>query len=282
MSKDYFKGWYFKCRNADKTVAFIPAFHRSGNHGSASLQIITNEEAFNIFFDSLQYIEKPLFIRLENCLFSEKGLKLSICSKKVNICGKLKFSGISPISYDIMGPFKFVPFMQCRHSVYSMKHRIDGHLKINGTQYDFVNGTGYIEGDCGYSFPNRYIWTQCSFGNGSLMLSVAEIPMLKFRFMGIIGIVMIKGREYRIATYLGAKVKCIDDNAVTVKQADFQLTARLIEKNAHPLLAPDNGRMSRTIHESASCKAYYCFSYKGKNIFEFYSDTASFEFEYKK
>lgn len=45
--------------------------------------------------------------------------------------------------------------------------------------------------------------------------------------------------------------------------------------------APNHGLMNRTIHESVSCKAYYRFSYKEKVLFEFVSDRASFEFEYK-
>ncbi len=112
------------------------------------------------------------------------------------------------------------------------------------------------------------------------MLSIADIPMMGFHFTGIIEFVLIGEKEYRIATYLGAKVKHIGKNSVTVKQGNFQLTAKLTEKNAHPLFAPDNGKMSRTIHESASCKSYYKFTYKNKILCEFTSDCASFEFEY--
>ena len=171
--------------------------------------------------------------------------------------------------------------MQCRHSVYSMRHRINGQITVNGQQYVFQNGIGYIEGDCGSSFPKEYIWTQCHFNNGSLMLSVANIPMFGFHFTGIIGVILLNGKEHHIATYLGAKVKRIDKNTVTVKQGDFQLTARLLQKNSQPLAAPSHGLMNRTIHESASCKAYYRFSYKNEILCELTSDRASFEFEYK-
>ena len=152
---------------------------------------------------------------------------------------------------------------------------------VNNQNYTFHNGIGYIEGDRGYSFPKQYIWTQCCFAHGSLMLSVADIPMLGFHFTGIIGVVLLNGKEYRIATYLGARVKRIGANTVTVKQGNYTLTARLLKKNAQPLLAPDNGIMCRTIHESASCKAYYRFSYKQKVLCEFISDNASFEFEFE-
>ncbi len=280
MPKNYFKGWYFKCSTKDRIIAFIPAYHRSEHHENASLQIITDTNSFNIPFKFLKYSENPLSVKIGRSLFSENGIKLNICNENINAHGKLKFSCLTPIKYDIMGPFQFVPLMQCRHSVYSMKHRIDGQITLNGQQYNFHNGTGYIEGDRGYSFPNQYLWTQCHFKNGSVMLSVADIPILGFHFTGIIGIVLLNGKEYRIATYLGAKIQYISDNTVIVKQGNFQLTAKLLQKNAHPLYAPNNGKMSRTIHECASCKAYYNFSHNRKTLCEFESNKASFEFEY--
>lgn len=281
MKKDYFKGWYFKCSNENKTIAFIPAFHQSNHEKTASLQIITDVTAFNIPFQFLQYRENPLVVKIGENIFSENGIRLQIKNDNISANGALHFHDLAPIQYDIMGPFKFVPLMQCRHSIYSMRHRINGQIIVNGQQYVFQNRIGYIEGDCGSSFPKEYIWTQCHFNNGSLMLSVADIPMFGFHFTGIIGVILLNGKEHRIATYLGAKVKQIDKNTITVKQGDFQLTARLLQKNSQPLAAPSHGLMNRTIHESAFCKAYYRFSYKNEILYEFTSDRASFEFEYK-
>lgn len=281
MQKDYFKGWYFKCTNDTQTIAFIPAFHRTRHKETASLQIITDDGAFNLPFASLEYQEKPLSIRIGDNMFSEKGIRLNIRTDRTTVQGTLRFGEFSSLRYDIMGPFQFVPFMQCRHSVFSMGHRINGQLTINGKEMRFQDSIGYIEGDWGTSFPKRYIWTQCSFPEGSLMLSVADIPLYGLHFTGIIGVVMLNGKEHRIATYLGARVQHIGRNAVTVRQGDYVLTAKLFKKNAHPLLAPDHGKMIRTIHESASCKACYQFSYKGETLCEFTSDRASFEFEYQ-
>ena len=276
----YFKGWYFKCSTKDKTIAFIPAYHYSNGKKSASLQIITDNKAINIPFDKLEYSEKPLYVKIDNCVFSHEGIILDYKDNGLTLEGKLCFEGLSPIRYDIMGPFKYVPFMQCRHSIYSMCHKIDGEIKVNDRLYKFENGIGYIEGDRGRSFPKKYIWTQCYFDNNSLMLSVADIPFLGIHFTGIICVVMLNGKEYRIATYLGAKINQISKNTVTVKQGNFDLTARLLNKNAQPLAAPSNGDMCRTIHESASCEAYYRFCHKNNVLFEFTTDKASFEFEY--
>lgn len=281
LKKDYFKGWYFKCSSKNKTIAFIPAFHSRNNNETASLQIITDKNSYNLSFPFLEYSEKPLYIRIGNNVFSENGIIINIKSDKLTVKGNLQFGKFSPIGYDIMGPFKYIPFMQCRHSVYSMRHQVSGNLTINNQHINFQSGIGYMEGDCGTSFPNRYIWTQCFFGNGSLMLSAADIPMLGFNFTGIIGVIYLNGKEYRIATYLGAKICEINSSSITVVQGSYKLNAKLIKNNAHSLAAPDNGKMNRIIHESASCKAYYKFSYKNKILCEFISDRASFEFEYK-
>ncbi len=280
LKQEYFKGWYFKCTSENQTIAFIPSLHYYGGEKKILLQMITDNEAFSLSFSYMRYSEKILSVIMGRNIFSEKGIKLDIETDKLTAKGVLRFGKLTPIRYDIMGPFKFVPFMQCRHSVYSMSHRVDGKITLNGKKYVFLNGAGYIEGDRGTSFPSRYIWTQSGFTNGSLMLSVADIPVLGFGFTGIIGIVMLNGTEHRIATYLGAKLKHIGDNTVIVSQGDYELTAKLIKKNSHPLSAPINGKMSRTIHESASCTAFYVFSYKGTVLCKFTSDRASFEFEY--
>ncbi len=276
----YFKGWYFKCSTKDKTIAFIPAYHYSNNKKSASLQIITDDRAINIPFDTLKYSEKPLYVKIGNCVFSHEGIILDYKDNGLTLEGKLYFENPSPIRYDIMGPFKFVPFMQCRHSVYSMRHKINGQITVNDQLYKFENSIGYVEGDRGRSFPKKYIWTQCCFKNNSLMLSVADIPFLGIHFTGIIGVVLLDGKEYRIATYLGAKIKQIERNTVTVKQGNFEFTAKLLNRNAQPLAAPTNGDMCRTIHESAACEAYYRFSHNDRILCEFTTDKASFEFEY--
>lgn len=244
------------------------------------MQIITDNSSYNLPLGLPEYSEKPLSVKIGNCEFGEKGIKLDYNSQKYKLEGSLRFHTLSPIGYDIMGPFALVPFMQCRHRVYSMAHRIDGQIILNGEQFDFQGGIGYIEGDRGCSFPKRYIWTQSFFNGGSIMLSVADIPFLGCHFTGIIGVVLLNGKEYRLATYLGASVKRIEKNTVTVKQGHYELKAEMIKNNSKPLFAPINGNMCRTIHESASCKARYRFSYKDTVICEFVSDKAGFEFEY--
>lgn len=112
------------------------------------------------------------------------------------------------------------------------------------------------------------------------MLSVADIPMAGIHFTGIICAILWRGREYRIATYRGARVVRIQNRMVRVVQGSLVLDAWLLEASGHPLKAPVKGNMARTIHESASCRAFYRFRKEGRTLFAFETDRASFEYEY--
>ncbi len=243
------------------------------------MQVITDSGAFVVPFSGIKFKKKNFEIRMGENRFSSKGLSLKIQTDNCCVYGKLYFGRLQKINYDIMGPFRYFPFMQCKHHIVSMKHFVTGRVHINGTQYRFKNGVGYIEGDRGCSFPKEYIWTQCHFQNGSLMLSVADIPLLGLHFKGIIGIVLIDGREYRIATYLGAKVLSLGNDNVLVKQGEYMFYARLLQPCQHKLNAPVRGKMARMIRESVSCKAFYQFTCGDKKLLEFTSNNASFEFE---
>lgn len=277
---DFFCGWYFRCQSDSKTLALIPAFHRSGAERSCSIQLITDGAAWNVRFPILAYQKCGSVIKIGENVFCEKGVQFDLQAAGLSAKGSLRFGPLTPIGYDIMGPFALVPFMQCRHSVYSMKHSVTGEAVVNGAVYTFEGGTGYLEGDRGRSFPRQYVWTQCSFPEGALMLSVADIPLGALRFTGVIGVVLWQGRQYRLASYLGAKALCIRPGEIVVGQGGLCLTARQLEQSPQPLAAPNRGAMTRTIHEHAACRASYRFEKNGVTLFSFEAPNAAFEYEY--
>ena len=278
--RDYFCGWYCKCQNGTQTVAFIVAYHIQNNIQSCSLQVITDDGAWNVNYPFAQFHMDENGVTMGSNRFTRQGCHVEVDTQDLKLAGDLTFGEFSPIAYDIMGPFRYVPFMQCRHSVFSMKHRVDGKLTLNGVDVVFDDGICYIEGDRGHSFPKDYLWTQCCFEGGSVMLSVADIPFCGIHFTGVISAIHYQGREYRLATYLGARAAKIRDGEVVVKQGKKILTVKRLEEKGHPLAAPVAGGMNRTIRESAACKIYYHYQENGETIFEFVSDMAAFEYEY--
>lgn len=301
----FFEGWYFKQQSGQNMIAFIPAFHTGWDKKrTGSVQIITPDASCYIELpgNEISISRRPFAVRAGNSVFSMKRLELNIQNDSVSVTGRLQYRDLTLPQTDIMGPYRFVPFMECRHSVFSLAHTVEGSLMVNGRLMEFTGGAGYMEGDRGRSFPKRYVWTQCSwFENGragshpdsapyALMLSAAEVKPLGKPFIGIIGFVYYKGREYRIATYKGAEVIAVGGGILSVRQGDYTLTAELLESRgqtpqAHTLQpqtlrAPASGEMIRLVKESLACRARYAFYEKDTVIFEFISETASFEYEF--
>lgn len=271
--RDYFEGWYFKHQKDNRTLCLIPG---RSNEGSF-IQIITNECSYQIPYSLAEY-NKRKTLAIGGNRFSRNKIALDIHTEELSLTGSLAYSELTPLRYDIMGPFRFLP-MECNHAVLSMRHGISGELCLNDEILDFNGGVGYIEADRGRSFPESYTWVQCnSFNeNISVMASVAKIPFAGGNFWGCICVVCHKGREYRLATYLGAKVKARSKGGLEIIGQGMRLIVNVPEYEGHKLYAPKDGEMSRTIHENASVKANFKFLAAGRTLFDTESDYASFE-----
>ncbi|MGM9553010.1 MAG: tocopherol cyclase family protein [Faecousia sp.] len=278
--RTYFCGRYFRCQSETQTLALIPAIHRAGGEQACSIQLLTEEASQNVVFPAAAFRKRKGCIAIGENQFGEKGISLHLHTDTLTAEGNLRFGTFTPLRYDIMGPFRYVPFMECRHSVFSMRHTVNGELQINGKRYTFRDGSGYCEGDRGRSFPKAYAWTQCSLPGGALMLSVADIPFGICNFTGVIGAILWKGKEYRLATYLGARAVRIEDGTIIVRQGAQQLTVQQLGSAAAPLRAPLGGKMLRTIHEHAACRVYYHFQIGGATVFALEAPNAALEFEY--
>lgn len=112
------------------------------------------------------------------------------------------------------------------------------------------------------------------------MLSIADIPIGGFHFTRVIGIVLLHGKEFRLATYLGAKAVKIDPDEIIVRQGHFCLSVKPQEQSGHSLRAPVGGAMIRTIHEHPSCLVSYRFEGNGIPLLELDAPNAAFENEY--
>lgn len=278
--RQYFCGWYYRCQSESHTLAIIPSIHKTRDGDFASIQLITEESSCSVSYPISQCRQIGDDLWIGQSRFTSEGITLRIQTPELSAHGRLRFGSLTPPRYDIMGPFQYVPFMQCTHSVYSMCHRVDGEVNLNGKPIAFQNADGYTEGDRGRSFPSRYVWTQAFLPEGSFMLSVARIPMGPVQFTGIIGFVYLNGKEHRIATYLGAKVTKLENREIHIRQGRLNLIIKGHSDPGHPLLAPIDGAMHRTIHEHPACSIHFQFERNGKMLLNAQIANAAFEYEY--
>lgn len=274
----FFEGWYFKHQWEGHTLAVIPARHRSGGRETASLQIITESAAQwqEVPAEMFRVEREPLRIRAGESMFSLEGCRLECVFQGRPLRGELRYGPAACLRGDIMGPFRFVPWMQCRHSVVSMGHTVEGTLRWGEEELAVTRGSGYVEGDLGRSFPRRYVWTHCAFPGGSLMLSAADVP-LAGGFTGAVGFVRLHGRTLRLATYLGLRLLGAGPEGMQIRQGRWQLAVELLEGRPLALRAPVDGAMNRTIRESAACTVRYYLTRDGACVLDLTSTQAGFE-----
>ncbi len=156
-----------------------------------------------------------------------------------------------------MGPYAFVPFMECYHGIVSMNHTIKGVLVIDRETIDFTNGRGYIEKDWGRSFPSAYTWRQTNHFSKygiSFKASVAKIPWIQNAFVGFIAGLWIENHLLRFTTYNGTMLnKCAIDTdhvEIVLNHKKYELSIYAHRDNATSLASPILGLMNGRIEES--------------------------------
>ena len=287
-NKNYFEGWYFKNTNNDNGISFIPGINIDGNLKESFIQVITNTSSYFIKYDinDFKFNFDPFYIRVGDNYFSKDSVHVNIKDnhQDINIVGDIYYMNNKNIdtnifSPNIMGPFSYIPFMECNHAILSMKNEAHGLVYINNNKLDFDNSTGYIEKDWGYSFPKSYIWCQGNMfesSNASFMFSMADIPFKLFSFRGLICVLIVNNNEYKFTTYNNAKLVkyFIDDSSlnITLKKGSYYLNINSLFGKNLKLSAPVKGRMEKDIFESICSSITLTLKHNNDIIF---SDTST-------
>ena len=264
--RNRFHGYYYKHQKGKKIVCFIPGISKSG----AFIQVITDNKSYNYNFNNASFKEK---IDIGNCCFSKQGINIDLPGIK----GNIEYENLTPLKSDIMGIFKFFP-MECRHGVVSMRHNLKGYLIIEEETYDFNDGLGYIEFDKGKSFPKRYVWIQSNEREDlSIMLSVAHIPFYGINFEGCICAIIYKGKEYRLATYNGARADVLIDKVI-ITQGKLRLESYILNPGRHFILSyPIKGKMSGLISEHNNSRVRFKLYHDKELLFDKICENCGYE-----
>lgn len=283
---NYFEGWYFKIidKKRENVLAFIPGISldkgRKDNHAFIQVLDARNCKANYFRYNILEfkYDQNRFHIQIGKNTFTRKEINLNIENEDISITGHLSFRNI--IRYPkalthpgIMGPYSFVPLMECYHGIINIHHDIIGQLNLSGKKVDFSEGYGYIEKDWGKSFPESWIWFQSNhFGadDVTIMFSAAKIPWIGRSFLGLISFIRIKDKIFNFSTYTKAKISKLDykDNNLMVVLEDkkYRLEMNVVNSKGGILKAPQNGLMHREIKESIDATIEVKFSRKDGEI----------------
>lgn len=285
----YFEGWYFKIidNSMKHAYAVIPGVSLGGgiSDSHAFIQVL---DAFGckvnyIKYDisSFQFNENKFEAQIADNYFSSSEIRLNVKNEGFRMNGRLLFKNI--VSYPktllrpgIMGPYSYVPFMECYHGIVSIHHDITGRMNVSGDMVDFSEGYGYIEKDWGRSFPEAWIWLQSNHFNSrdvSLMFSTAKVPWLGRYFTGFISFLRTGSKIYLFSTYTKAKIMRLNyrGNCLNVLLEDRNLKMEIMAEHSDGgiLKAPKNGLMKREVLESINAAVEVRLSDKeGKIIFE--------------
>ncbi len=258
-----FSGQYYKHQKGANTVCVISGSSMDKNF----VQVVTNGNSYIYNFAKHEF---------SGCVFEHDRLILALPDVK----GEISYGEFSPLGYDIMGPFKHLP-MQCKHKIVSMRHKISGHLYLKEGIIDLNDGIGYIEADSGRSFPKSYAWVQCNdFPQEiSVMIAIAHIPFLFSHFIGCIAVLMHGQKQYRFATYLGAKIVTLKRDVLCIKQGKYVLEVYINPGKSQKLHSPIKGKMTGRIYESNSSSAVFKLYENSIKILDIASNNVSYENE---
>jgi tocopherol cyclase len=273
--RGFFEGWYLKLVDAtgQHKLAVIPGISQDSDRDQAHcfVQILDGRRGTATYhrfpLDAFAARRDTFDVRIGPNRFGLKGMTLDLEGSGNRVVGEVLFRGIQPWPVTLpspgaMGPFAYMPWMECYHGVMSFDHALEGTLLVDGRPIVWDRGRGYMEKDWGRSFPHAWVWMQSNhFGSAgtSLMASVAIIPWLGATFRGFMVGLWHRDRLLRWATYTGARIErlAVQEDVVSLqivgglgstRGLGLELLAR--RATSAPLLGPRRGAMSERVPET--------------------------------
>jgi len=298
QSKRYFEGWYFKqVDRSGHAWSFIPgvSLSRDGSVKKSFVQAIDGSTGstrwYEFPFSAFSSDPERFSVKVGDNHFSEAGLQLALDGPDGRISASLRFGPFlafpaRPWSPGIMGPYSFVPFMECRHGLVSLDHSVDGWLEVDGQRLDMDGGRGYIEKDWGRAMPSSWIWSQSNNFTEpgySLMFSLANIPWLGGRFPGFLCAFRLSADPavQIFATWNGSRIRSLQVNdtdiRLSIDRGSKCLELVLQRGRGGLLLAPVAGAMDRRIAESVDAVMQVRLLDAGRLIYEGSASPAGLE-----
>lgn len=266
----FFEGWYVKVVSADESArwAFIPGVFRGSDDGQrtdeAFVQVldgVTGRSEYHRYDPEDFWAAEGRFdVRVGPHRFTDRGIHVDLehLQARVEYTDPVDPWPVTLARPGIMGPYAWVPMMECYHGVVSFGHGLAGTVTDAGREVSFTGGHGYIEKDWGRAFPAGYVWMHSAHLRGApgvtLVASVALIPWVRSTFRGFIVGLRTPERLHVWATYNGSREidLRIDDSHVvwSLEGPDGRLDLRAERRRGGLLHAPIRTRMHERVEET--------------------------------
>lgn len=272
----YFEGWYFKLVAGDRALAVIPGISWSPEDPHAFVQWLDGtshaSEYHRYPVDAFQYSKREFAVQVDESHFSLGGIsvKLPTLEAELSFESALRWP-TSLFAPGTMGPYSFVPGMECNHGVLVMDAAAVG--TIDGD--DLTSGRIYVEKDWGRSFPRGWVWAQSnSFERPgvSVTCSIARVPFGRRAFAGFIIGFAVDGVLHRFTTYTGARLRQLlvrqAEVEVTVADRRRRLSLRMERAAGAALASPERGAMVGRIAETLDARIHVLLEIDGRQVFD--------------
>jgi len=266
----FFEAWYLRLCTSDgrRSWSVIPGLFRGRDPGcSHAFVYVIDDESYETTrhrfpTSAFEASETGFDVRVGPNRFGAAGLELAIDDEQRRLRGRVEFGALAPWpvrawSPGVMGPFSWVPTMECYHGIVSLDHTLRGRLDTGTGSACFDGGRGYIEKDWGRSFPSTWVWIQANtFERPGVCLSasIARVPWRGRSFPGFLVGLYHDGRLEPFTTHGGAELVALADDgrtlALAIRRGDRYLEVSATRGRTASIPTPTPSGMDGRVEES--------------------------------
>ena len=281
---DYFERWHVYLVDASKQhmLSIVLGVLLQGKEKYAFIQIGSNIPHLNRIvkypIEAFSYTSDS--ITIENNVLSRDYIQLDLDEEKFQLNGKIIFSQGKQLETKfwrpgLMGPIKWLPFLNSYHEVLSLTHIIMGEINFNNKEISFDEGRGALDKDWGKSFPNVWFWMQCNHfqkHDAAMMVGVARMPIFLNYYTAFAMPFYFNDKTEIYANYTGAHIAKLYRYKgyihLIITEKSKVIALKVFGKEDVPLIASPMGHLIRDVYECIDSKIEVKVTQGGRTVFE--------------